>query len=131
MIDGVDHIGIVTEDVDALALQFAALFERGGGPRMEHAGLVIRFIELGPVHVELIEPVQHPSIERFLERDGPGLHHLALRCEDFDAAVATLATVGVEPLADTPDRGVHGDRICFLPPAATGGTLIELVEQDG
>ena len=131
MIDGIDHIGIVTEDIDALSLQFAALFERGGGPRLEHAGLAIRFLELGAARLELIEPVDHPSVERFLERDGPGLHHLALSCDDLDSAVAMLATMGIEPLEDTPDRGVHGDRICFLPPAATGGTLIELVEQDG
>jgi hypothetical protein len=131
MIDAVDHIGVATDDVDALALRLAALFDCGSGPRTEHGGIAIRFVQVDAVRLELLEPLDHPSLERFLARDGPGLHHLALACADLDATVETLSALGVEPLADTPDRGVEGRRICFLPPAAVGGTLIELVETDG
>lgn len=131
MIQGVDHIGVATEDVDALALRLASLFEAEAGPRREHAGLAIRFIQLGEARMELLEPLDHDSIERFLAREGPGVHHLALACGDLDTVVATLAALGVEPIPDAPERGVEGHRVCFLPPAAAAGILIELVEQHG
>ena len=131
MIDGVDHIGIATSDVDALALRLAAVFGCDGGPRLEHAGLAIRFIDLDGPRLELLEPLAHPGIDRFLDREGPGMHHLALACGDLDAALSTFAAVGVDPIDDAPERGVEGHRIRFLPPGATGGTLIELVELDG
>jgi methylmalonyl-CoA/ethylmalonyl-CoA epimerase len=79
--------------------------------------------------VELIEPL-HPdtTIARFLERHGPGLHHIAYRTEDLESELARLESAGLTPIDRTPRTGAHGHRIAFLHPSGTGGVLVELVE---
>lgn len=84
----------------------------------------------GALHIELLEP--HPAgagpIAKFLEKRGPGLHHLALRSADLDKDLQALQQVGVKPLPGYPAAGMGGSRVAFLDPKTTGGVLIELVQ---
>jgi methylmalonyl-CoA epimerase len=84
----------------------------------------------GEFRIELLEahpPGQGP-IAKFIEKRGPGLHHIALRSENLDADLVRLKAAGVVTLPNFPAPGMAGTRVAFLDPKTTGGTLIELVE---
>ena len=84
----------------------------------------------GDFRVELLEahpPGQGP-IAKFIEKRGPGLHHIALRSENLAADLERLNASGVAVLPNFPAPGMAGTRVAFLDPKTTGGTLIELVE---
>ncbi len=85
------------------------------------------FLHLGPSSLELLEATAPDSpIAKFVEKRGPGMHHVALRVEDIDAALAYLAGRGVR-LIDTVARpGAEGARVAFIHPSATHGVLVEL-----
>jgi methylmalonyl-CoA/ethylmalonyl-CoA epimerase len=82
----------------------------------------------GDSAIELIVPKGNEGLERFLEKRGPGLHHVAIRVEGIDAALAHLKSIGVQLIDETPRIGAHGHRVAFIHPKATGGVLVELVE---
>ena len=78
--------------------------------------------------LELVSPAGNAGLEKFLEKRGDALHHLALRVKDLDEVLRRLAARGV-PLIDKVGRpGARGHRVAFLHPRAFGGTLLELVE---
>ena len=80
--------------------------------------------------LELVAPLDPASaVGRFLERRGPGLHHLALAVEDLRAALAHLKARGVRLVDEEPRPGAHGTLVAFLHPASTLGVLVELVEK--
>ena len=65
---------------------------------------------------------------RYLERRGPGLHHICFQTDDIEADMARLAAKGYRLLSDEPQPGAHGTRVVFVHPKSTGGVLIELAE---
>jgi methylmalonyl-CoA/ethylmalonyl-CoA epimerase len=78
--------------------------------------------------LELVSPRGNAGLEKFLEKRGDGLHHLALRVKDIDEVLKRLDARGV-PLIDKVSRmGARGHKVAFLHPKAFGGTLLELVE---
>lgn len=94
----------------------------------EGPGFVERMYELGPSYVQTLEAKGEGVVQRFLDKRGPGLHHMALEVDVIDAALADLRERGV-PLIDSEARaGGLGTRIAFLHPSAFGGVLVELVE---
>ena len=96
----------------------------------EHAdGFVERMLPAGDSFVQLLEATGPGVVGRFLERRGPGLHHIALEVSDLDEAVADLIERGVRMVDHTPRPGGMGTRIAFVHPAAAGGLLVELVGQ--
>ena len=96
----------------------------------EHAdGFVERMLPAGDSFVQLLEGTGPGVVGRFLERRGPGLHHIALEVSDLDDAVADLLGRGVRMVDHTPRPGGMGTQIAFVHPAASGGLLVELVGQ--
>jgi methylmalonyl-CoA/ethylmalonyl-CoA epimerase len=80
--------------------------------------------------LELLEPLTPgTSVGRFLERNGPGLHHVAYRTPDIEADLARLEEVGVRLIDRTPRAGAHGHRVAFIHPSSAAGVLVELVER--
>lgn len=126
-----DHVGIaVTSIADALP-RFELILGVTGSAReiVDSQRVAVVFIGAGPARLELIEPTAPDSaIARFLERRGPGLHHVAYRVPDIDAVLARLAEAGVRLIDREARPGAHGRRVAFLHPSATAGVLVELVE---
>jgi methylmalonyl-CoA/ethylmalonyl-CoA epimerase len=126
-----DHVGVAVPSLDA-AVPLYELLTGGRSSRRERVEgqrVTVVFVGEGPGRVELIEPTDPTSpVARFLERRGPGLHHLAYRVSDIGAALRALVAAGVEPIDREPRAGAHGRRVAFLHPRTTGGTLIELIE---
>jgi methylmalonyl-CoA/ethylmalonyl-CoA epimerase len=126
-----DHVGIAVPSFDAALPLFQLLTGATGSPpeRVESQGVEVTFIGDGDGRLELIRPTGPDSpVARFLERRGPGVHHLAYRVPDLEAALARFTAAGILPIDPEPRRGAHGRRIAFLHPRSTGSVLIELVE---
>ena len=83
---------------------------------------------LGETSLELIAPRGNEGLSRFLDKRGPGLHHIAIEVEGIEAALAALKAMGVPLVDESPRVGARGHKVAFLHPRATGGVLVELVE---
>ena len=92
-------------------------------------GFVERMLPAGDSFVQLLEATGPGVVERFLERRGPGLHHIALEVSDLDEAVADLLGRGIRMVDHAPRPGGMGTQIAFVHPAASAGLLVELVGQ--
>jgi methylmalonyl-CoA epimerase len=80
--------------------------------------------------IELLEAAGESSpVARFIEKRGPGLHHIALRVDDLPQAIERLKNEGARVLAE-PRRGAGGHLYVFLHPASTGGVLLELIQKE-
>jgi methylmalonyl-CoA/ethylmalonyl-CoA epimerase len=126
------HVGVATPD----AAEFAAVLGDRLGLQIAHEerfdGLRIVFLDVGTGYVEVLEPTEETGpVARFLDRRGPGIHHLALRVDDLDASLAAVRAAGAEPIDDEPRPGARGHEVAFLHPDSTGGVLVELVEEGG
>ena len=124
------HVAVCVADVDAAGAVWASVFGlRPGEPELVSSQATVAMtMAVGESCVEFIAPAGNPSLARFLEKRGPGLHHIAIEVEGIDQAVAALKGLGVALIDDTPRLGAHGHKVVFVHPKATGGVLIELVE---
>ena len=92
-------------------------------------GAAIAAVAAGDALVELLEPHDpNGPISRFLEKRGPGLHHICFAVDDLAAALARCRSIGVRLIDETPRIGIRGSRVAFLHPACTGGVLTEIVQ---
>jgi methylmalonyl-CoA epimerase len=86
-------------------------------------------LPLGETDVELLSSSEAGTpIARFLERHGPGIHHVCYRVADLEATLEQCRSAGYRLVDETPRRGAGGRRIAFLHPKTTSGILIELTE---
>jgi methylmalonyl-CoA/ethylmalonyl-CoA epimerase len=126
-----DHIGIAVRDLgQALAFYRDGLGLDVSAPEEVPTEQVrVRFVPVGEVTLELLEATTpDSSVAAFIEKRGPGIHHITLRVDDIQAAVARLRARGVRLVHDAPRPGAHGSLVAFIHPASTGGVLIELKE---
>ena len=87
-------------------------------------------LPIGETSLELISPRGNEGLEKFLEKKGPGLHHIAVEVEGIEQALLALKALGIALIDETPRKGARGHKVAFLHPKATGGVLVELVEPD-
>jgi methylmalonyl-CoA epimerase len=127
----IDHIGVAVDDLDGAVRLYSESF----GMREQHRETIEAFdveavlLEVGEGHVELLKPLSAESgIGKFLERNGPGLHHVAYQTDDIDSALQQVKAAGLDLIDQEPRTGIRGSRVAFLHPKATGGVLTELVE---
>jgi methylmalonyl-CoA/ethylmalonyl-CoA epimerase len=127
----IDHIGIATQSIDeASAFWREALgLEMCGSEEVAEQGVRVSMLPTGESRIELLEPTGNDSpIARFLEKRGPGIHHIAFRVDDIRAALKQLSASGTRLIDETPRAGAGGCLVAFIHPSATGGVLVELVE---
>jgi methylmalonyl-CoA/ethylmalonyl-CoA epimerase len=125
-----DHVGVATRDAATTADLFGALFDAPVAHRETFDGLDVTFLDFGNGYVELLEPLDDEgAIPRYLDREGPGIHHVALATPDVAAALDTARNLGVELVDERPRPGAWGHDVAFLHPGSTGGVLVEFVER--
>ena len=127
-----DHIGIAVDDLEAtLGFYRDALgLDVGAAEELPAEGVRLRFVPVGDASLELLEATRPDSpIARHIEKRGPGLHHVTLRVDDLEAALARLKAHGARLIDETPRQGADGTRIAFVHPSATRGVLVELTER--
>jgi methylmalonyl-CoA/ethylmalonyl-CoA epimerase len=127
----IDHIGVAVEDLDRAVTLYRDRLGMAEQHRetVEDQGVEAVLLEIGEGHVELLSPVgPGTALGRFLDRHGPGMHHVAYRTDDIDAALKGAREAGLRLIDDEPRVGIKGSRVAFLHPKSTGGVLTELVE---
>lgn len=132
LLEALDHVGVAVDDLEAAIRRQWLAFgqEPVHRERVEADGVEEVLFRVGESYLQFLSPLRDDSpVARFLVRRGPGLHHLAYRVADCDAALAQAAEAGLQPIDAAPRAGSRGTRVAFLHPASTGGVLIELVEQ--
>jgi len=129
----VHHIGVAVPSIDE-AMRFygdklgLSVCDRVDLPERQ---LKVAFVQAANLLIELLEPTDTETpIARFLERRGPGLHHLCFGTLDIREHLRDLKDKGVELIDDVPRPGAHGD-VAFLQPAAALGVLVELIQATG
>lgn len=132
MIRRVNHIGIAVKSLDeAIPFyrdQLALPFE--GVEEVPSQKVKVAFFACGETRIELLEPTAPDSpVALFIEKKGPGIHHVAYEAEGIAGTLAALAAGGVQLIDKAPRPGAHGMAIAFLHPKSTGGVLTELCER--
>lgn len=123
------HLGLAVRSIDDAAPFFRDVLKLQPVPLDDSDGARIAGFAAGDALIELLEPERSDSpIARFIEKRGPGIHHLCLAVDDLDAMLATCRAAGVVLVDEHPRIGAEGKRIAFLHPKSTGGILIELTE---
>lgn len=131
MIKRIDHIAIVVPDLEAGTGFWA---EALGLPveRIEAVpdeGVDVAFLPVGESEVELLQPTDEESgVARFLEKRGPGLHHICFEVDDIAATLERLRAANVPLINEQPKTGSSGKKFAFIHPKGTGGVLVELYE---
>ena len=127
-----DHVGIAVGDLQ----QAVAFYRDALGLAVEEPEEVTaqrvraHFIPAGDAALELLEATSADSpIARYLERRGPGLHHITLRVDDIAAALARLRARGIRLIDEQPRPGAHGSLVAFIHPASAHGVLVELKQR--
>jgi methylmalonyl-CoA/ethylmalonyl-CoA epimerase len=127
----IDHIGVAVEDLD----EAVALYGERLGMELQHRetvesqGVEAILLGVGESHVELLRPLgPDTAVGRFLDRNGPGLHHVAYGTDDIERAIDSVRSAGLRLIDEEPRTGIRSSRVAFLHPKSTGGVLTELVE---
>jgi len=123
------HIGIAVRSLETILPLYRDVLGLGDVPLDDADGARIAGLSAGDALVELLEPrLPDSPIAKFLEKRGPGIHHLCFAVPDLDAALARCRSAGLRLIDETPRLGAEGKRIAFLHPSSTAGVLIELTE---
>lgn len=130
----VNHIGIAVPSIEEQRAfyedQLGAVFE--GTETVADQKVKVGFFRVGDVRLELLEPTDEESpVAKFLEKRGPGLHHVAYTVENLEERISELKNDGIRMIDETPRNGAHHTRIAFLHPKSTHGVLTELCEPMG
>ncbi len=131
MIGRIDHIGIAVRSIaearafyEALGLAVEEIEE------VPQEGVRVALIPCGESRIELLEPTRDDSpIQRFLDRRGPGIHHVCLGSDAITEDEARLRDAGVELLRPEPTRGAGGCWVQFVHPKSASGVLVELSQE--
>ena len=131
MLGRIDHIGVATEDLDGAV----ALYEGTMGMPVSHRetvesqGVEAVLLDVGEGHVELLRPLGPDTpVGKYLEKKGPGLHHVAYAVDDIEGVLESLKSAGIELIDSEPRAGIRDSRVAFVHPGSTGGVLTEIVE---
>lgn len=127
----IDHIGIATDRLaEATAVWRDALgLELDSTEEVATQGVRVAMLAVGESHIELLEPLTPDSpVGKFLEKRGPGIHHIAVRVDDIRAALAQLKAKGLRLIDEVPRVGAGGCLVAFIHPSSVEGVLLELVQ---
>jgi methylmalonyl-CoA epimerase len=134
MLSGIDHVGVVVDDIEAMIAVYQETLSMPLVHRetLPEQGVDAALLDVGESHVELITPLDpDSSVGRFLAKRGSGLHHVAYRVQNVERALDRLAASGVRLIDESPRIGIRGSKVAFVHPSSTAGVLTELVEPAG
>ena len=131
MLKKINHIGIAVKSLeesipfyrDQLTMPFAGIEE------VAEQKVRVAMLQVGESMIELLEPTSDDSpVAKFIEKNGPGIHHLAYEVADIEAAIARLMAEGARMIDEKPRAGAHGTLIAFVHPKSSNGVLTELCQ---
>ena len=131
MLTKINHIGIAVSSLDEtlpfyrdnLGMAFKGIEE------VAEQKVRVAMLAIGESKIELLEPTSADSpVAKFIEKNGPGIHHLAYEVADIEAAIARLLAEGARMIDEKPRSGAHGTRIAFVHPKSSNGVLTEICQ---
>ncbi len=130
----IDHIAILTDDLDASL----AFWRDTLGLKLTHVtdvpdeGSMVAFLPTGGSEIELVKPTTTDSgLARYLEKRGPGMHHICLEVDDLAEIIARLKEKGLQLINEEPRTSSDGRKYAFIHPKSTHGVLVELYQITG
>lgn len=132
MLRKIEHLGIAVANIEESLKMYETLLGTNcyKTESVESEGVKTAFLQVGESKIELLE-ASNPSspIAKFLEKKGPGIHHIAFDVENIEAEIARLTSQGFELIHTTPKDGADNKLIAFLHPKSTGSILVELCQE--
>jgi methylmalonyl-CoA/ethylmalonyl-CoA epimerase len=131
MIKNINHIAIIVPDLEgAVAFWEGALgLKLARTESVPEEGVDVAFLPIGDSNVELLKPtVADTGVARFLEKRGPGIHHMCFEVDDIEATLEQLRARNVQLINEQPQEGHGGRKYAFVHPKSTGGVLVELYQ---
>ena len=129
MFKGVDHVVVAVKDLDASVGKYEAIYGVPVSERREAPGMKMAFFHFADSYVELVSNLgdEGPIAKRLADR-GEGVHIIAMKVDDIDAALAGMRAKGVRLVGDPgPGNPVKGQ--VFVHPSETGGVLTQIVQR--
>ena len=129
----IDHLGIAVKSIDEALKFYRDILGLSvcGTEIVEDQGVEVAMLPIGESRVELLQPLgENSPVARFMEKRGPGIHHICIEVEDIAAQLAEMKAAGAQLIDEQPRRGAGGHLIAFVHPKSTSGVLIELVQKD-
>lgn len=127
----IDHLGIAVKNLSE-TLKF---YEETLGLKITKTEIVedqkvkVAFIPVGETNLEIMESTSPDgTVAKFIDKNGEGLHHVALNVDNIDNALKAMKEKNVHLIDQEPRLGAGGARIAFIHPKETKGVLLELSE---
>jgi methylmalonyl-CoA epimerase len=122
-------VGIAVNDIHEALGFYKDILGIDPAPETNADGAAIISVRIGDVEIEFMRPTAHDGpVAKFLEKRGPGIHHISLQVPDLEAALAECQRYGYRLIDTKPRPGAGGRPVAFIHPKATGGILLELTE---
>ena len=128
----IDHVAIAVPDLDAAIAYYADVFGATVAHRelVESDGVEEALLQVADSYIQLLTPTRDDSpVATYLEKKGPGLHHVGYRVADCAAALQSVKDHGGRVIDQAPRPGSRGTTVAFVHPKGAFGTLIELVQE--
>lgn len=132
MVKRIEHLGIAVKSIEASVKTFETLLGTScyKVEKVESEGVNTAFLQIGESKIELLEATEANSpIAKFLEKRGPGIHHIAFEVDNIESEISRLSSEGFDLIHLTPKDGADNKRIAFLHPKSTEGILVELCQE--
>ncbi len=128
-----DHIAIAVTDFDKAKTSYEALGVKFSDETeiVESEKVEVLFGALSDgSNIELLRPLNNEGpIQKYLDKKGPGIHHICLKCDDILETMASLTKKGLKFIYDEPRKGAGGHLVNFVHPKSNEGVLLEIVQK--
>ena len=129
---GIEHIGIAVDDLNEASSFWGNVLNilHTHTEEVQSEKVITKIYDTNKGKIELLSPLSTNSvIEKFINKKGPGIHHVCLEVDDVNAAIIALKKEKIKLINDKPKIGAEGFKIVFIHPKSTGGVLVELAEK--
>ena len=128
----IKHLGIAVDSIkERLPVWESFGLRLHHTEKVDSEGVTTAHLKVGGYEIELLEPMSKDTpVGKFIDKKGPGIHHLALEVDDIEESLAKAKKNGLEPIGEAPRPGADNTKVAFFHPKDTGGVLLEIVQTD-
>ena len=125
------HLGIAVDSIEKrLPVWESFGLKLNHTEKVESEGVTTAHLKVGEYEIELLEPMgEDTPVGKFIDKKGPGIHHLALEVDNIEESLAKAKKNGLEPIGEAPRQGAENTLVAFFHPKDTGGVLLEIVQE--
>jgi methylmalonyl-CoA epimerase len=128
----IKHLGIAVDSIkERLPVWESFGLRLHHTEKVDSEGVTTAHLKVGGYEIELLEPMSKDTpVGKFIDKKGPGIHHLALEVDDIEESLVKAKKNGLEPIGEAPRPGADNTKVAFFHPKDTGGVLLEIVQTD-